>query len=205
YRRVRRTVSNEPAQLIGRTLREDIPNGNGGKAVAKKGAAVDAKMATAIGAVADLKFVNVVPYVTDEVTFLPADEEERFSIAQANVHLNPDNTFADARISVRHGSQFLEEPPERVDFVDVSPKQTVSVAGALIPFLEHDDANRALMGCNMQRQAVPLIAPERPLVGTGMAGATARDSGQVILAQTDGIVHSVTGGEVVVRDPDGAL
>src|SRR5581483_12500450 len=124
---------------------------------------------------------------------------------QANVRLNPDGTFQDERVSVRRGQQFLVATPDKVNFVDVSPKQTVSVAGALIPFLEHDDANRALMGCNMQRQAVPLIAPEAPLVGTGMEVATARDSGQVILSQTDGIVHSVTGGEVVVRDAEGAL
>jgi DNA-directed RNA polymerase subunit beta len=203
YRRVLRTVPNDPARLIGRTLREDIANGDGGKAVAKKGTVIDEQLAGQIAAVPDLKFVNIVPYVTDEVTFLPADEEERFSIAQANVHLNPDNTFADNRISVRHGSQFLEEPPERVDFVDVSPKQTVSVAGALIPFLEHDDANRALMGCNMQRQAVPLLQPEAPLVGTGMEVRTARDSGQVVMSRTDGVVESVSAREVVIRDPEG--
>src|SRR5204863_3720040 len=176
----------------GRTLREEISGSNGGGTIAKKGALIDEKLAGKIAKVPDLKFVNVVPYVTDEVTFLPADEEERFSIAQANVNLNPDNTFADGRVSVRHGSLFLEEPPERVDFVDVSPKQTVSVAGALIPFLEHDDANRALMGCNMQRQAVPLLQPEAPLVGTGMEVRTARDSGQVVMSRTDGEVGMVS-------------
>ena len=201
YRRVLRTVPNDASRLIGRTLREDVSND--GKAVAKKGALIDEKAAAKIAAVEDLKFVNIVPFVTEEVTFLPADEEERFSIAQANVHLNPDNTFADTRISVRHGSLFLEEPPERVDFVDISPKQTVSVAGALIPFLEHDDANRALMGCNMQRQAVPLLKPEAPLVGTGMEVRTARDSGQVVMSRTDGVVESVSAREVVIRDADG--
>src|SRR5439155_10406141 len=98
--------------------------------------------------------------------------------------------------SVRRGEHYSIAAPDRVDFVDVFPKQTVSVAGALIPFLEHDDANRALMGCNMQRQAVPLIAPEAPLVGTGMEVLTARDSGQVVLSASDGVVLSVTGGEV---------
>ena len=110
YRRVLRTVPNDPARLVGRTLREDITPPNGRKPIATKGTEVDAKLAAKIAGVADLKFVNIVPFVTDEVTFLPADEEERFSIAQANVHLNPDNTFADHRVSVRHGSLFLEEP-----------------------------------------------------------------------------------------------
>jgi len=201
YRRVSRTVQNDVAKLVGRTLREDISNS--GEVVAAKGTVVDEALAAKIAAVPDLKFVNIVPYVTDEITFLPADEEERFSVAQANVGLNPDNTFSDARISVRHGPLFLLEPPERVDFVDISPKQTVSVAGALIPFLEHDDANRALMGCNMQRQAVPLLKPEAPLVGTGMEVRTARDSGQVVMSRTDGVVDSVAAREVVIRDPDG--
>src|SRR6185295_1402889 len=115
----------------------------------------------------------------------------------ANAKLNDDRTFADEHVSVRRGPRFLMEVPERVDFVDVSPHQTVSVATALIPFLEHDDANRALMGANMQRQAVPLIAPEAPLVGTGMEVSTARDSGQVILAKADGVVESVAADSVI--------
>ncbi len=97
----------------------------------------------------------------------------------------------------------LRKLPERIDFVDVSPKQAVSVAGALIPFLEHDDANRALMGSNMQRQAVPLIQPQAPLVGTGMEVQAARDSGQVILAKADGVVRSVTADKVVLVDGEG--
>jgi len=202
YRRVLRTLPNEPARLIGHSLREDIKDASGDE-VAAKGALIDEAVAKALAKVDDLKFVNVVPFVTDETTLLSADEEERYSIAQANVHLNEDGTFADLRVSVRHGSQFAEEPPERVDFVDISPKQTVSVAGALIPFLEHDDANRALMGCNMQRQAVPLLQPEAPLVGTGMEVRTARDSGQVVLSRTAGIIEAVTGTEIYIRDEDG--
>ncbi len=203
YRRVLRTLPNEPSRLVGHSLREDVKDPATGEVVAAKGALVDEATAQKLAQVPELKFVNVVPFVTDEITLLSADEEERYSIAQANVHLNPDGTFADARVSVRHGSQFAEEPPERVDFVDVSPKQTVSVAGALIPFLEHDDANRALMGCNMQRQAVPLLQPEAPLVGTGMEVRTARDSGQVVMSRTDGIVETVTATEIVIRDPSG--
>ena len=111
----------------------------------------------------------------------------------------------DERVSVRHGEKFLLEVPDRIDYVDVSPRQTVSVATALIPFLEHDDANRALMGSNMQRQAVPLLRPEAPLVGTGMERQSAQDSGQVMLSRVDGVVESATAREVVVRDMEGAL
>ncbi len=206
YRRVTRVVPNEPSRLVGHVLREDItsPNANG-KVLATKGSQVDQKLATSLAKVKDLKFVNVVPFVTDEIRFLSADEEEGFRIAQANVHLNADGTFADERVTVRQGSQFAEQPPERVDYVDVSPKQTVSVAGALIPFLEHDDANRALMGCNMQRQAVPLLQPEAPLVGTGMEVRTARDSGQVVISRVDGVVESAAASAVLVRDAEGEL
>jgi len=203
YRRVLRVLPNEPDRLIGHIVREDVRHPKTGRVVAPDGTLVNQAVGKKLAAVPDLKAVNVAPFVTDEITFLSADEEERFSIAQANVRLNPDGTFADTRISVRHGSLFLEEPPERVDFVDVSPKQTVSVSGALIPFLEHDDANRALMGCNMQRQAVPLLQPEAPLVGTGMEVRTARDSGQVVVAENDGVVESVTANEVVLRTPEG--
>jgi DNA-directed RNA polymerase subunit beta len=203
YRRVLRVLPNDPSRLVGHAVREDVKHPSTDKVIVQKGTLVDEKVAKKLAAVSEIKFVNVVPFVTDETTFLSADEEERFSIAQANVHVNADGTFADTRVSVRHGPLFLEEPPERVDYVDVSPKQTVSVAGALIPFLEHDDANRALMGCNMQRQAVPLIQPEAPLVGTGMEVRTARDSGQVVICRADGIVESVAANQVVVRDGDG--
>jgi len=199
YRRVLRVLPNDPTRLVGHAVREDVKNPKNDKVLVSKGTVVDEKTAKKLAGVADLRFINVVPFVTQETNFLSADEEERFSIAQANVRLNEDGTFADPRVSVRHGPLFLEESPERVDFVDVSPKQTVSVSGSLIPFLEHDDANRALMGCNMQRQAVPLLQPEAPLVGTGMEVRTARDSGQVVLCRNGGIVESVTANEVVVR------
>ncbi|MFN8522776.1 MAG: DNA-directed RNA polymerase subunit beta [Chloroflexota bacterium] len=204
YRRVLRVLPNDAEKLVGHVLNEDVKAPGVEKPVVARGTKVDAKVAAKLAQMKDdVKFVTVIPFVTDEIRLLSADEEERYSIAQANVRLNADGTFADARVSVRHGSLFLEEPPEKVDFVDVSPKQTMSVAGALIPFLEHDDANRALMGCNMQRQAVPLLQPESPLVGTGMEVRTARDSGQVIVSRTDGVVETVTSREVIVRDPEG--
>ena len=138
--------------------------------------------------------------MTDEIRHLTADEEDRFIIAQANMHVHEDGTLTEELVSARHGERFLTVRAEQVDYMDVSPKQTMSVAGALIPFLEHDDANRALMGSNMQRQAVPLLKPSAPLVGTGMEERTARDSGQVALSPADGVVESVTGEQIVVRD-----
>jgi DNA-directed RNA polymerase subunit beta len=141
--------------------------------------------------------------VSAEIEWLTADEEDLFTVAQANAPLNGDGTFAADRLSVRYSDKFLQEAPERVDYMDVSPKQTVSVATALIPFLEHDDANRALMGSNMQRQAVPLLQPEAPLVGTGMEAQAAQDSGQVLLSRVDGIVEASTGKVIVVVDDAG--
>jgi DNA-directed RNA polymerase subunit beta len=137
------------------------------------------------------------------IVYLTADEEEHYIVAQANVPLTPEGYFASDRITARHGDRFVEESEDRIDFMDVSPRQIVSVATAMIPFLEHDDANRALMGSNMQRQAVALIRPQAPIVGTGMEWQSARDSGQVVVAEVDGDVVSATGRLVVVRDVNG--
>src|SRR5579883_3519200 len=138
-------------------------------------------------------------YVSNEIEYLAADEEEKYIIAQANARLNENGEFVDERVSTRQGGHFAEQPISRIQYMDISPKQIVSVPTALIPFLEHDDANRALMGSNMQRQAVPLLAPEAPLVGTGVERQAALDSGQVVIAQEDGEVVSVTAREVVVQ------
>ncbi len=203
YRRVLRQVENKPDQLVGQRLRMDV-KGEDGKVVAAAGTAVDEKLADKIAKL-PARWIDVKPHVTDEIRHLTADEEDRFIIAQANVHVNQDGTLTEELVSARHGQRFLSVRPEQVDYMDVSPKQTMSVAGALIPFLEHDDANRALMGSNMQRQAVPLLKPSAPLVGTGMEERTARDSGQVTLSPVDGVVESVTGEQIVVREDDGQL
>jgi DNA-directed RNA polymerase subunit beta len=159
--------------------------------------------------------------VTDEIVWLPADEEEEYIVAQANTPLNPDGSFAGDRVLVRRSPQaaslsdlklqlerdeFLGAtteisavPPEEVQLMDVSPRQIVSVAAALIPFLEHDDANRALMGANMQRQAVPLLRAEAPYIGTGIEGRAARDAADMILAKEDGTVLSVDGRSIVIE------
>ncbi|XVX21139.1 DNA-directed RNA polymerase subunit beta [Actinomycetota bacterium] len=143
--------------------------------------------------------------VTDEVHYLSADEEDSHVIAQANAALNADGTFADERVLVRaKGGEVEVIPGEDVDYMDVSARQMVSAATALIPFLEHDDANRALMGSNMQRQAVPLVKSEAPLVGTGMEYRAAVDSGDVVVAQAAGVVESVSADLVTVAQDDGA-
>ena len=137
--------------------------------------------------------------VTNDVVYLSAMEEARYYISQANAKISAKGTFEDDLITCRHAYDVHLVPPERVDFIDVSPKQLVSVAAALIPFLENDDANRALMGSNMQRQAVPLITAEAPFVGTGMEEVVARDSGAAIAARRTGVVDQVDATRIVIR------
>ncbi|MCX8125825.1 MAG: DNA-directed RNA polymerase subunit beta, partial [Dehalococcoidia bacterium] len=158
-----------------------------------------AKIAAAKAAV----MLDVVPFVSNEVQYLTADREEDYTIAQANAPLNERNEFVEGKVEVRRGSEYFKESIDKIDFMDVSPKQVFSVAASLIPFLEHDDANRALMGSNMQRQAVPLLRPEAPLVATGMEKEAAKYSGQVVFARADGEVISVTSSEITVKETDG--
>ena len=140
--------------------------------------------------------------VTDEIIYLSAIDEAEHVIAQANVALDKNNKFVDDLVAVRHASEFELMSPDRVDLMDVSPQQVVSIAASLIPFLEHDDANRALMGSNMQRQAVPVLRAEKPLVGTGLESVVARDSGVCIVAKNNGVVESVDASRIVVRVTD---
>jgi len=204
YRRVLRLLDmqRDADRLIGQRLAERIVDPTTSKELAATGTVVDTKLADKI-AKAGLRTVRIKPVVTDEIEYLSADVEEDFTIAQANAILDENNHFVDDRVSARHGSRIMIEVIDRIDYMDVSPKQVVSVATALIPFLEHDDANRALMGANMQRQAVPLLRPEAPIVGTGIEYQTARDSGQVVVARENGVVASVDGRRIVVRDNDG--
>ena len=138
--------------------------------------------------------------VTDEVVYMPADEEDKYIIAQASEPLDKDGKFVNNKIKVRMREEITMVDKDRVDFVDVSPKQLVSVAAAMIPFVEHDDAKRSLMGANMQRQAVPLLMPESPIVGTGIEYRAAKDSGITVTAKNAGVVEKVTGDEIVVRN-----
>ncbi|HWQ73236.1 MAG TPA: DNA-directed RNA polymerase subunit beta [Desulfitobacteriaceae bacterium] len=143
--------------------------------------------------------------VTDEICYLTADEEEKFIVAQANAPIDSQGNFLGEKIDARHGPDFVLVPPNRVDCMDVSPKQMVSIATALIPFLEHDDANRALMGSNMQRQAVPLLKTESPYVGTGMEYKAAKDSGVCAIAKKGGIVERSTADQIIIRQDDTLL
>ncbi len=141
--------------------------------------------------------------VTDIVDYMSADIEDKYIIAQASEPLDKNGNFINKKIKVRILDDIAEVTPDRVDYVDVSPKQLVSVAAAMIPFLEHDDAHRALMGANMQRQGVPLLIPDSPIVGTGIEYRAAKDSGIMILAEDDGVIQKVTGNEIVVKYKNG--
>jgi DNA-directed RNA polymerase subunit beta len=140
--------------------------------------------------------------VLDDIEYLSADDEDQYVIAQANAPLDNKSHFESDRVKARIKGEFPVVHPDEVHYMDVSPNQIVSAAAALIPFLEHDDANRALMGSNMQRQAVPLLTPEAPLVGTGMEEKVARDSRAMIISDYDGVVEHVEAGRIIIRrDP----
>ena len=204
YRRVYNTISNRHPDLIGHASMQDIV-GTNGKNIIRSGTVVSKQTVRRIAALPE-QDIEVKPYVSsdlDDIVYLSADAEEQVHIAQSSSVLNEAGEFVADRVETRIGDAVSMEPPDRVQYMDVSPMQLVSVSTSLIPFLEHDDANRALMGSNMQRQAVPLLRPEPPLVGTGMEERVARDSGQVILCEADGIVTESTGERIVVMDEKG--
>jgi DNA-directed RNA polymerase subunit beta len=203
YSKVYSKLPVESPLLVGRTLREDVI-GKNGKPFVEAGTVVDDDVLKRLKSRLDTGHeVAVKPFVSAEIEYMTADVEEDYMIAQANVRLHENGEFVDSRVSVRYHDDFLIEPAELVSYMDVSPRQLVSLATAMIPFLEHDDANRALMGANMQRQAVPLLIPESPLVGTGTEKRAAYDSGHLVIAEADGVVTSVTGREIVIQDLDG--
>jgi DNA-directed RNA polymerase subunit beta len=200
YRRVYSELSNKSKELIGRTCREAVTSK--GKTIVEARQVISNEDVEKLLKLSE-RNVKVIPFVSNEVIYLPADEEDKFVIAQANASLDKNSQFIADKVEVRFADRYLLESPEKIDFMDVSPKQIVSVATSLIPFLEHDDANRALMGANMQRQAVPLLLPEAPLVATGMESEAAKHSGQVVFAQNGGIVTSVTSSQIEVTEDDG--
>jgi len=192
----RRVYSEMPAdkahrdKLVGRTLRDDVFESASRKTkLGKKGDVLDRETVEAL-VKAKAGDIPITAWVSDEIQFLSADEEDRYIVAQANAPLDADSHFTEERTTARTKNLFLVADVNRIEYMDVSPKQTVSVATALIPFLEHDDANRALMGSNMQRQAVPLVVTEAPIVGTGMESAAAKDSGELIVARVAGTIVS---------------
>ncbi len=202
YRRVIKSMRSDNPLLLGRALREDVADADG-NVIAHAGDRIDESLAAKLATLK--REILIVPYVSAQVEYLSADAEDKFVIAQANAPLNEHNEFVRERISCRYHSNFQFYLPEGIDYMDVAPHQVVGISAALIPFLEHDDANRALMGSNMQAQAVPLVRPEVPLVSTGMEYHAALDSGQVVVADADGEVVSVTGKEIVIREADGRL
>jgi len=204
YRRVYNDVEPTAEQLLGHTLNADIIDPTTDEVIATKGTVADNDLIEKLSKIDGLKSVRVKPFAGREVIYLTADEDEEASIAQASSGLNAMGEFQNPRPSARHAEAFLFEQAERIRYMDVSPKQIVGVSAALIPFLEHDDANRALMGSNMQRQAVPLVKPDAPIVGTGMEYQAAIDSGQVVVARNAGEVVSVTGAEIAVQEADGS-
>ena len=205
YREVHKTLPRDSPNIEGRTVTADVVDETG-KVIVGKGKTVTRQRFAAVKKLAPGTVINVRPFVAsveEEVLYLSADQEENYRVAQANSKLDALNQFVDDRVEVRVGETYTEAHPEAVDYIDVSPMQIMSVSAALIPFLEHDDANRALMGSNMQRQAVPLLRPQAPVVGTGIEGRVARDSGQVVLSEAAGHVASSTGREIVVTDAEG--
>jgi DNA-directed RNA polymerase subunit beta len=187
FRRVYREVStSDPRVLAGRTASRAYPEGG-----VKEGQVLSAEAAAAL-AKAGVGTVSIVPWVSEDIVFLSADEEDKYTVAQANAPVDETGNFTVAHVACRSRHTFKDLPVVEVDYMDVSPKQTVSVATSLIPFLEHDDANRALMGSNMQKQAVPLLVSEAPIVGTGMEAHAARNSGEVVLARKPATVVGVS-------------
>ena len=203
YRKVYKSMPADDERLVGRTLREAVADPKTEEKLAKAGEIIDARLARRLAKIGNE--VSIVPYVSEQTDYLSADAEDKYVIAQANAQLTENSEFGRERISCRHHAGFLFSTPETIDYMDVAPHQVVGISAALIPFLEHDDANRALMGSNMQAQAVPLIRPEVPLVSTGMERAAALDSGQVVVADENGEVVSVTGSKIVVKERKGGL
>jgi len=204
YRKVVRVVPNLLQDLIGEVLREPIVDQDSGEVIAEAGTELDEALAERIAALGEvIPEVRVVPRATDRVEYLVATDEDRYTIAQASAPLDDNNRLVGSRIEVRRNQEFFIESPDGVDYMDVSPQQIVGISAALIPFLEHDDANRALMGSNMQRQAVPLLRPEAPIVGTGMEWPAAIESGHVLRFEAAGEVIAANGNEIRVLQDDG--
>ena len=212
YRVVKRELDKNSPDLRGRIVTEAVVNPENGHIIVNEGVAIGANRIGAIRRLPEGTMIPVRPFVVESanggrpdtsIVWLSADREEEYKIAQANAKLDELNQFSEDRIEIRVGDQYTQGSPSEAHLMDVSPMQIMSVSAALIPFLEHDDANRALMGSNMQRQAVPLLRPEAPTVGTGIEDRVARDSGQLVTSRVNGVVTSVNGREIVVTDVDG--
>jgi DNA-directed RNA polymerase subunit beta len=213
YRKVYKRLPASDPRLIGREFRgiagrerEDVVAADGTVLIkARTRVRVDEPLFAQLSQILGDAEVRIKPFVTLEVDYRTADDEENFWIAQANTKLTENNEFAEERVLARYQGEFAMESADNMDYMDVSPRQTVSVATALIPFLEHDDVNRALMGANMQRQAVPLLRPQSPICGTGIERQVAIDSGQVQVSKVNGEVVSATARKIDIVDDEGEL
>ncbi len=206
YRRVFKELPANDPRLVGRKLREDVQDPATGDVLATAGTRLDEETARKIAQALGDRMVSIVPWISDrveDIEYLTADQDDRYYIAQSNAPINEHNEFESQNLICRYRGSFLFARPEQVSYVDVAPHQIVGVSAALIPFLEHDDPTRALMGSNMQNQAVPLLKPDAPIVATGIESKAAQDSGMVVLARRAGEVVSVTGDRIVVRTDDG--
>jgi DNA-directed RNA polymerase subunit beta len=213
YRKVCKKLRANDTNLIGREFRgiyererEDVKDADGQVLIpARTRVRVDEALFARLSQALGDSEVRIKPFVTDEVEYRTADDEENFYIAQANAQLAENSEFAEERVLARYQGDFVMESADSMDYMDVSPRQIVSVATALIPFLEHDDVNRALMGANMQRQAVPLLRPQAPICGTGIERQVAIDSGQVAVSQVDGEVVSSSARQIEIIDGQGEV
>ncbi|MDD4923435.1 MAG: DNA-directed RNA polymerase subunit beta [Dehalococcoidales bacterium] len=201
YRKVVKELKNNSKELVGKIAGEDILNEKN-EVIVKAGGEITKQLASELAKLSG-RNIPVKPYVSNEIDYLQADKEDKYNIAQANTVIDEKGYFVNKRIEVRYEDRYLMLPPEKIDYMDVSTKQIFSVAASLIPFLEHNDANRALMGANMQRQAVPLLCAESPIVATGMEREVARYSGQVLFAKNPGAVISVTSLQIVIKSDSG--
>ncbi|RMG75816.1 MAG: DNA-directed RNA polymerase subunit beta [Chloroflexi bacterium] len=201
YRKVIKFLELDDERILGRELRDDIEDKDG-NLLAEEGTIIDEAVLNTLKK-AGIEKVPVVPFVTPEIVYLSADAEDNYVIAQANTPVDSMMQISTNRVSARHNQLFTIVPRQRIDYMDVAPRQIVGISAALIPFLEHDDANRALMGSNMQRQAVPLLKPEVSRVTTGMESQAAYDSGQVLISEVSGEVTSVQGERIVIRMENG--
>jgi DNA-directed RNA polymerase subunit beta len=206
YRRVVSTVSmaDTEVEMVGQILREDVVHPKSGEILAPAGVALTEELLANFRSAA-VPQIRIQPFASKIIDYLSADREEQVTIAQANTPLDEFDRLIPDVVTVRVGGghRFPVIPAETVQYMDISPKQVVSVATSLIPFLEHDDANRALMGANMQRQAVPLVQPKAPIIGTGVELQAAKDSGQVLVARHAGEVVAVSGRAITIRDDNG--
>jgi DNA-directed RNA polymerase subunit beta len=188
-------------EALGRKLSQDLEDSKG-NVLAEEGAEITPELVAAAQK-AKLASLPVHPFVGEGMSYFSADEEDRYVIGQANAMLGKRNEFLQPRVSARHMQKFLLESPSRLQYMDIAPRQIVGISAALIPFLEHDDANRALMGSNMQRQAVPLLMADVPIVSTGMERRAAYDSGQIVVSEHEGDVLSVEGDRILLRTSEG--